>query len=111
MRRISALVTLEGSDTQRSDPRRPWRPPPATPDTGQTAPPRSRRCSPATVRTCWASTLIADLLRQVHLLGLPTIVTGDLNSVAQDSPASAVLVEDSEQQDSWLAAEKRLSPS
>src|SRR5699024_7005344 len=55
--------------------------------------------------------LIADHLKQFHLFGLPTITTGDFNSVAQDSPAYTVLVEEFGLQDSWTAAEQRLSPA
>ena len=55
--------------------------------------------------------LIADHLRQFHLLGLPTIATGDFNSVALDSPAYTVLVEELGLQASWLAAEEQLSPA
>lgn len=55
--------------------------------------------------------LIADHLRQFHLLKLPTIATGDFNSVAQASPAYTVLVEEFGLQDSWLAAEEQLSPA
>lgn len=54
--------------------------------------------------------LIADHLRQFHLLHLPTITTGDFNSVAESSPAYDVLVGDFGLQDSWLAAEQQLSP-
>lgn len=55
--------------------------------------------------------LIADHLKQFHLFGLPTITTGDFNSVAQSSPAYTVLVEDFGLQDSWRAATRRLSPA
>lgn len=54
--------------------------------------------------------LIADRLRQFALWGLPTIATGDFNSVAGDSPAYEILVERGGLQDSWVAAEQRLSP-
>ena len=54
--------------------------------------------------------LISDHLEQFRLLKLPTITTGDFNSVARMSPAYTVLVEDFGLQDSWLAAEDRLSP-
>lgn len=54
--------------------------------------------------------LISDHLEQFRLLKLPTITTGDFNSVARRSPAYTVLVEDFGLQDSWLAAEDRLSP-
>ncbi|PWH07262.1 hypothetical protein DEO23_00980 [Brachybacterium endophyticum] len=54
--------------------------------------------------------LIADRLRQFDLWGLPTITTGDFNSVAGDSPAYETLVERGGLQDSWHAAEQRLSP-
>lgn len=55
--------------------------------------------------------LVADHLRQFHLFGLPTITTGDFNSVAEASSAYTVLVEDFGLQDSWRVAERRLSPS
>jgi endonuclease/exonuclease/phosphatase family metal-dependent hydrolase len=54
--------------------------------------------------------LIADRLRQFHLWGLPTITTGDFNSVAGGSPAYEILVDQAGLQDSWVAAEERLSP-
>lgn len=54
--------------------------------------------------------LIADRLRQFALWGLPTITTGDFNSVAGDSPAYEILVERGGLQDSWVAAQQRLSP-
>lgn len=54
--------------------------------------------------------LIADHLRQFHLLHLPTVTTGDFNSVAADSPAYRVLVDELGLQDSWLAAQRRLTP-
>ncbi|MGO3210247.1 endonuclease/exonuclease/phosphatase family protein [Brachybacterium sp.] len=55
--------------------------------------------------------LIADHLKQFHLFGLPTITTGDFNSVACASPAYSVLVDEFGLQDSWLAAEQQLSPA
>ena len=55
--------------------------------------------------------LIADHLKQFHLFGLPTITTGDFNSVACASPAYSVLVDEFGLQDSWLAAERQLSPA
>lgn len=54
--------------------------------------------------------LIADNLQQFHFYGLPTITTGDFNSVAQQSPAYDVLVDSFGLQDSWLSAEEQLSP-
>lgn len=57
-----------------------------------------------------AAQLIADHLQQFHLLGLPTIVTGDFNSVAGKSAAYTVLVEEFGLQDSWFAAAEQLSP-
>ena len=54
--------------------------------------------------------LIADHLRQFHLLHLPALVTGDFNSVAGDSPAYEVLVEDFGMQDTWLDAAERTTP-
>ena len=55
--------------------------------------------------------LVADHLKQFHLLKLPTIATGDFNSVALSSPAYTVLVEEFGLQDSWLATEEQLSPA
>lgn len=54
--------------------------------------------------------LISDHLEQFRLLHLPTVTTGDFNSVARKAPAYTVLVEEYGLQDSWLAAEERLSP-
>ncbi|MGP9537324.1 endonuclease/exonuclease/phosphatase family protein [Brachybacterium sp. AOP43-C2-M15] len=54
--------------------------------------------------------LIADHLLQFRYLHLPTITTGDFNSVAAASPAYTVLVEEFGLQDTWLAAERRTSP-
>lgn len=54
--------------------------------------------------------LISDHLEQFRLLRLPSITTGDFNSIARRSPAYTVLVEDYGLQDSWLAAEKQHSP-
>ena len=53
--------------------------------------------------------LIADHLKQFHLLACP-ITTGDFNSVAQDSPAYTC-GRGVRLQDSWTAAEQRLSPA
>ena len=54
--------------------------------------------------------LIADHLRQFHLLHLPALVTGDFNSVAGDSPAYEVLVEEFGLQDTWREAAERTTP-
>ena len=54
--------------------------------------------------------LIADHLRQFHLLHLPAVVTGDFNSVAGDSPAYEVLVEEFGLQDTWREAAERTTP-
>lgn len=54
--------------------------------------------------------LIADHLLQFRYLKLPTLTTGDFNSVAQASPAYEVLVEEFGLQDTWRAAERRTSP-
>lgn len=54
--------------------------------------------------------LIADHLRQFHLLHLPAVVTGDFNSVAEDSPAYGVLVEEFGLQDTWREAAERTTP-
>ena len=54
--------------------------------------------------------LIADHLRQFHLLHLPALVTGDFNSVAGDSPAYEVLVEEFGLQDTWRDAAERTTP-
>ena len=54
--------------------------------------------------------LIADHLRQFHLLHLPALVTGDFNSVAADSPAYEVLVEEFGLQDTWREAAARTTP-
>jgi endonuclease/exonuclease/phosphatase family metal-dependent hydrolase len=42
---------------------------------------------------------------------LPTIVTGDFNSAAQDSGAYRTLVEDGPLVDTWDAAEEQLTPA
>lgn len=54
--------------------------------------------------------LIADHLRQFHLLHLPALVTGDFNSVAGDSSAYTVLVEEFGLQDTWREAAARTTP-
>lgn len=54
--------------------------------------------------------LIADNLKHFHNHRLPTITTGDFNSVAGASPAYRVLVEQFGLQDSWLDAREQLSP-
>ncbi|MFE7606468.1 endonuclease/exonuclease/phosphatase family protein [Brachybacterium paraconglomeratum] len=57
-----------------------------------------------------AAQLIADHLRQFHLLHLPAVVTGDFNSVAEDSPVYAVLVEEFGPQYMWRETAERTTP-
>jgi endonuclease/exonuclease/phosphatase family metal-dependent hydrolase len=63
---------------------------------------------PARIRSADA---MIELFDGGDLDALPTIVTGDFNSAAQDSGAYRTLVEDGPLVDTWDAAEEQLTPA
>ncbi|CAM4119273.1 endonuclease/exonuclease/phosphatase family protein [Helcobacillus massiliensis] len=63
---------------------------------------------PARIKSAQA---MIDLFQGGQLDGLPTLVTGDFNSHAEDSGAYTTLVTDGPTEDTWLTAQQQLTPA